>query len=245
MSNLIAWCNDNTTADDNAFADLVANEINVAVIDLAGDPAHYACQVMAARKANMTIHTSYTDDLGYPTRAGKYLGNHIKGLCLPKTTRACLTLPPTLGPVADLADRVEQFCLAVATTGATRHTDLCLSPATLAANPDLARLLVMFNTVSFAPQRKNPGIVMASTWVAKYHLANYKQYLAVDTLGYYQDPNITTGYQLTLGDDYVAQTGDTWHTIAYKHGLTASTLAHANGAQLTDQVWPGQYIRLR
>lgn len=245
MSNLIAWCNDDTTAENKDFADLAASGINVAVIDLASDPSHYACQVMAARKANMTIQTAYTDDLRYPTRAGKYLGNHIKGLCLPKTTRACLVLPLTLGPVDDLADRVEQFCLAVATTGATRHTDLCLSPATLAANPDLERLLVMFNTVSFAPCRQNPGIVMASTWVAKHCVAEYQQYLAVDTLGYYQDSNITTGYQLTFGDEYVVQTGDTWHTIAYKHGLTASTLAHANGAQISDQIWPGQLIRLR
>ena len=50
--------------------------------------------------------------------------------------------------------------------------------------------------------------------------------------------------QLTLDTEYVAQEGDTWVTIATRHGVWLPKLLDMNDAKYEDMVVPGQRIKI-
>lgn len=83
---------------------------------------------------------------------------------------------------------------------------------------------------------KNSGISEAGTWVYTDECEGDVQYLAYDYYGYYTDDS---GYQLSLVDfDYVAQPGDTWYSIARRHGMPVVDLLALNRAIAEDRILP-------
>ena len=243
---MVAWCNEETTTDLVTFEGLSVAGILGAVVDLAGDLDRATRQLSCAHCVELAINVAYTSDLVDPTADGTEFGHRIKRLNLPKSTRACLVLPPSMGVVDDIWDRIEQFYLALATTGATTHADLCVSPATWESNPALETLAWSCNLVSWAPNSAGPQIMESCTWVSTDTVGKAKQYLAIDKLGRYANPGETNGYQLSFDGEYWVEEGDTWRTIAAQHGVDPDELAQLNGRRdCKDPLWPGQYIRLR
>ena len=243
---MIAWCNEETSTDYLDFECMAMAGIMGVVVDLAGDMDRALKQLSSAHCFELPINVAYTSDLSDPTADGTEFGRRIQRFNLPKSTRACLTLPPSMGQVEDIWERVEQFYLALASTGATTHADLCVSPATWEYNPALESLAWSCNLVSWAPNCAGPQIMESCTWVSRDHVGKDTQYLAVDKLGCYANPGETNGYQLSFDNEYLVQEGDTWRTIAAQHGLDPAKLAALNGGRrLKDPIWPGQYIRLR
>lgn len=107
---------------------------------------------------------------------------------------------------------------------------------------DLARLPQMINLTIVNCGANDSGVPVAGTWIYTNEFGGTIQTLAYDYYGYYTDH---TGYQLSLIDtDYVVQPGDTWYSIARRHGMAPVELVDLNRGILTDHLLPGQVIRI-
>ena len=97
-----------------------------------------------------------------------------------------------------------------------------------------------FNLTILNYNKLNSGIDRAGTWVYIQFFEEAVQLLGYDYYGFY------TGEcnQLTLDTEYVAQEGDTWVTIATRHGVWLPKLLDMNDAKYEDMVVPGQRIKI-
>ena len=90
--------------------------------------------------------------------------------------------------------------------------------------------------------KKLSGIAEAGTWVYTNDFEGEAQLLAYDFYGFYTDE---AGYQLSLVDtDYAVQKGDTWHSIARRHGIPLEDLLALNRAEKDDKLFAGQVVRI-
>lgn len=107
---------------------------------------------------------------------------------------------------------------------------------------DLSKLPKMINLTIINCGAKTSGVPEAGTWVYTDEVEGDVQYLAYDYYGYYTDDS---GYQLSLVDfDYVAQPGDTWYSIARRHGMPVVDLLALNRAIAEDRIFAGQVVRI-
>ena len=107
---------------------------------------------------------------------------------------------------------------------------------------DLSKLPKMINLTIINCGAKASGVPTSGTWVYTDELEGDVQYLAYDYYGYYTDDS---GYQLSLVDfDYVAQPGDTWYSIARRHGIPIVDLLALNRSIADDKIYAGQVIRI-
>ncbi|QTQ40918.1 LysM peptidoglycan-binding domain-containing protein [Lactobacillus taiwanensis] len=97
-----------------------------------------------------------------------------------------------------------------------------------------------FNLTIINPRQINSGIDRAGTWISTKDFDSDIQYLGYDYYGFYT----SQGYQMTLEPEYIAQEGDTWVTIATRHGIWLPKLLELNKADYEDIVVPGQKVRL-
>ena len=97
------------------------------------------------------------------------------------------------------------------------------------------------NFTSFNEGKVNSGVDRAATWVYTGEFAGQVQPVGYDFYGFYTGEN---KYQLTLEDTYRARPGDTWVTVATRHGIWLPKLLELNGAKYEDLVVPGQEIKL-
>lgn len=123
------------------------------------------------------------------------------------------------------------------------NIDLCFFKRDLDAQIyDLAKLpkhvnLTIVNCSSFTS-----GVSEAGTWVYTTDFCKVAQTIAYDYYGFYTD---NTGYQLSLVDtDYVVQPGDTWFSIARRHGMPIDDLLKMNRALKEDKIYSGQVIQI-
>lgn len=87
----------------------------------------------------------------------------------------------------------------------------------------------------------NAGINRTSVWVYETKVDGEDTYLGYDYYGFFAD----TSYQLTLDEVYIAQPGDSWVTIATCQGIWLPKLLQLNDAQYSQEVIPGQRIKIR
>lgn len=107
---------------------------------------------------------------------------------------------------------------------------------------DLSKLPKMINLTVINCGASASGVPEAGTWVYTDELEGDVQYLAYDYYGFYTDDS---GYQLSLVDfDYVAQPGDTWYSIARRHGMPVVDLLALNRAIAEDRIFAGQVVRI-
>ena len=107
---------------------------------------------------------------------------------------------------------------------------------------DLSKLPKMINLTIINCGAKASGVPASGTWVYTDEVEGDVQYLAYDYYGYYTDDS---GYQLSLVDfDYVAQPGDTWYSIARRHGMPVVDLLALNRAIAEDRIFAGQVVRI-
>lgn len=97
-----------------------------------------------------------------------------------------------------------------------------------------------FNLTVINPNRVNSGVDKSGTWIYSDSVGEEDQYIGYDFYGFYTKQ----GYQLTLDTEYIAQEGDTWVTIASRHGIWLPKLLTLNKAKYEDLVVPGQRIKL-
>lgn len=108
---------------------------------------------------------------------------------------------------------------------------------------DLSKLPKLINLTIINCDAQNSGVPEAGTWIYTDQMGEMvHQVLAYDFYGFYTDD---TGYQLSLVDtDYVVQKGDTWQSIARRHGVSMDDLLTLNRATIFDQVFEGQVVRI-
>lgn len=107
---------------------------------------------------------------------------------------------------------------------------------------DLSKLPRMLNLTIVNYDAISTGIDVAGTWIYTSNFCNSTQALAYDYYGYYTD---NASYQLSLVDtDYVVQRGDTWISIARRHGIPVLDLLTINRATADDRVFEGQIVRI-
>ena len=87
----------------------------------------------------------------------------------------------------------------------------------------------------------NAGIDRTSVWLYETKVDGEDTYLGYDYYGFFAD----TSYQLTLDEVYIAQPGDSWVTIATCQGIWLPKLLELNDAQYSQEVIPGQRIKIR
>ena len=97
-----------------------------------------------------------------------------------------------------------------------------------------------FNLTIINSNNLNAGIARAGTWISTKDFDSDIQYLGYDYYGFYT----SQGYQMTLEAEYIAQKGDTWVTIATRHGIWLPKLLELNKADYEDLVVPGQRIKV-
>lgn len=83
------------------------------------------------------------------------------------------------------------------------------------------------------------GIEKAGTWLYTATYGEVTQTLAYDFRGFYT----SGGYQLSLTEStYVVQPGDTWYSIAERHGMEVVDLLALNRESMEKPIWAGQTI---
>lgn len=86
------------------------------------------------------------------------------------------------------------------------------------------------------------GISDAGTWAYTTDFCGETQAIAYDFYGFYTD---SSGYQMSLIDtDYVVQPGDSWYSIARRHGMPIIDLLAMNRAVEDDKLYEGQIVRI-
>lgn len=107
---------------------------------------------------------------------------------------------------------------------------------------DPAKLPRFINlTVISCEEKTSVSMLEAGTWVYTSDFENEIQLLAYDFYGFYT----SDGYQLSLIDtDYVVQLGDTWHSIARRHGMPLNDLLALNRANKNEKIYAGQIVRI-
>lgn len=107
---------------------------------------------------------------------------------------------------------------------------------------DLTKIPKMINLTIINCNATESGIFDAGTWVYTTEFRDTTQLLAYDYYGFYTD---NSGYQLSLIDtDYVVQKGDTWHSIARRHGMPLNDLLALNRANKNEKIYAGQIVRI-
>lgn len=107
---------------------------------------------------------------------------------------------------------------------------------------DLSKLPELLNLTISNCDADGAGIATAGTWIYTSNFSNTVQLLAYDYYGYYTD---TVGYQLSLVDsNYVVQRGDTWISIAKRHGIPVVDLLAMNRAKIDERIYAGQVVKI-
>lgn len=86
-----------------------------------------------------------------------------------------------------------------------------------------------------------PGVKGAGTWVYKPRMKNLEM-IAYDFFGYY---DTDANYQLNMLDtEYIVEPGDTWVSIAHRHGMPITKLLQLNDADFKDALFAGQIVKI-
>ena len=195
-----------------------------------------------ARRADMTTHAFMVSDLRDPMEDVQAFTKRFSQLGYSNGSK--ITIWVTSGRyVADREDRIVKTIELLSRYHSRENIDVAFYKRDLDAQVyDLSKLPKMLNLTVVNCGALSSGIDTAGTWIYTTDFCGITQALAYDYYGYYTDNG---DYQLSLVDtDYVVQRGDTWISIARRHGIPVLDLLAMNRADASDRVFAGQIVRI-
>ena len=242
----VAYCSAITTSTLEHYERLKALGINTVSVCLhvSGFEYHKFATIHTdlARKAEMTTHAFMITDLYEPIDDVVAFTKRFINLYYTEQTKITIVVNSDVyckereDKIIEIVDLLSNY-----------HDRNCIDLAFFKRDLDdglydLSKLPKMINLTIINCGAKTSGVPDAGTWVYTDECEGDVQYLAYDYYGYYTDDS---GYQLSLVDfDYVAQPGDTWYSIARRHGIPIVDLLALNRAIADDKIYAGQVVRI-
>lgn len=196
-------------------------------------------QTLLAREAGMKTHACLITDLSEPFHDARHFFTAYQKLGYDLGTKVMILCQPTKHvknpkKLAELLGYISYFV-------AKEDIDVAFYKKDIDRGKfDLNDIPEYFNLTIINSNNLNAGIARAGTWISTKDFDSDIQYLGYDYYGFYT----SQGYQMTLEAEYIAQKGDTWVTIATRHGIWLPKLLELNKADYEDLVVPGQRIKV-
>ena len=193
-----------------------------------------------AKRSGMRVHASLATDLTNPFHDARYFFATYQRLGYSFGSKTMIQCLPD-DRVRDPAKRLHELLGYISYFVNKDDIDIAVDKRYIDENKlKIADIPDYFNLTIINVNKLNSGIDRAGTWIYTDNFEGELQYLGYDYYGFYTKE----GYQLSLDAEYVAQAGDTWVTIATRHGVWLPKLLDMNDAKYEDKVIPGQRIRL-
>lgn len=197
-------------------------------------------QTLLAREAGMKTHACLITDLSEPFHDARHFFTAYQKLGYDLGTKVMILCQPTKhvkNPGKKLAELLGYISYFVA----KEDIDVAFYKKDIdKGKVDLNDIPEYFNLTIINSNNLNAGIARAGTWISTQDFDSDIQYLGYDYYGFYTSQS----YQMTLEAEYIAQKGDTWVTIATRHGIWLPKLLELNKADYEDLVVPGQRIKV-
>lgn len=196
-------------------------------------------QTLLAREAGMKTHACLITDLSEPFHDARHFFTAYQKLGYDLGTKVMILCQPTKHvknpkKLAELLGYISYFV-------AKEDIDVAFYKKDIDRGKfDLNDIPEYFNLTIINSNNLNAGIARAGTWISTKDFDSDIQYLGYDYYGFYTSQS----YQMTLEAEYIAQKGDTWVTIATRHGIWLPKLLELNKADYEDLVVPGQRIKV-
>ncbi|QNQ82908.1 LysM peptidoglycan-binding domain-containing protein (plasmid) [Lactobacillus sp. PV037] len=240
----IAWTFSDTPSGPEKYQKLLKAGVKDLVVPISATKgrllagSHHASLI---RKAGLRLHPCIQTDLSSPIFDTKYFLEACFELHLKRTMKLTVKLVSNK-EVKDKARRINQLVNYLAGIVPEENIGIAIDKKDLDSGEfKIEDLPPTLNVTSFNENKLNSGIEKAGTWIytntfEKEHLA-----LGYDFYGFYTGEQ---EYQLSLESKYISQPGDTWVTIATRHGIWLPKLLQINNATYSTLIVPGQEIKL-
>ena len=243
----LAFCSAITPATSEHYSHLREAGIDTASICLGlSGYNHYKFSVIhtnLARQAGMTTHAFYVTDLNEITDDLYQLSNRFCKLGYSAQSKITIWVTSNRY-IKDKEERINELIDLISRWHNRELIDVAFYKRDIDAGMyNLSKLPKMINLTIINCNALSAGIVEAGTWIYTTNMGDDTQVLAYDYYGYYTDHS---GYQLSLVDtDYIVQKGDTWLSIARRHGIPVNDLISLNrAADIAENLFEGQVVRI-
>lgn len=195
-----------------------------------------------ARQAGMVTHAFMVTDLKNPVDDVIAFTQRYDALAYDSSTKVTLWITSNQY-VKDREERIAKMINLLSNYIQRTNIDIAVYKRDIDAKMyDLGKLPKMINLTVINCSEASSGVSEAGTWVYTTDFCGEAQAIAYDFYGFYTD---ASGYQMSLIDtDYVVQPGDTWYSIARRHGMPIIDLLAMNRAVEDDKLFEGQVVRI-
>lgn len=195
-----------------------------------------------ARKAEMITHAFFVTDLYNPVDDVMKFFQRFNLLGYHPSSKITIWINSDKN-VRDREKEISKMLNLMERFHKREYIDLCFFKRDLDARLyNLEKIPKHINLTVVNCQSLTSEVAEAGTWVYTTDFCDTAQSLAYDYYGFYTD---NTGYQLSLVDtDYVVQPGDTWLSIARRHGMAIDDLLEMNRAVAEEKIYSGQVVRI-
>lgn len=241
-----AFCSAITPADSEYYARLKAAGIDTASICLhLSGYSHYKFATIhtnLARQAGMKTHAFMVTDLTDIYTDMILFSRRFNQLGYTRGEKITIWISPNKRST-DREEKIVEIIDLISNYHDENYIDIALMKRDIDdCIINLSRLPKLINLTIINCNAQLSGIAEAGTWVYTNDFEGETQLLAYDFYGFYTDE---AGYQLSLVDtDYAVQKGDTWHSIARRHGIPLEDLLALNRAEKDDKLFAGQVVRI-
>lgn len=241
----IAFCLATSTAEWEHYEKLKDHGISAVSICLHRSGQAYARMPMihtaVARELGFPTHAFMMTDLAEPLADVHHFTKRFVDLGFPPTSR--ITIWIMNNPhVEDREIKIAQMIKLMSFYHDPKAIDVAIyKQDVIDGLYDFDKMPKLSNLTIINPNDDTRGVKGAGTWVYKSRMANMEM-IAYDYHGYY---DTDANYQLSLIDaDYTVQPGDTWVSIADRHGMPIVKLLELNNADFKDQLFAGQIVKV-
>lgn len=243
----IAFCSAITPATSEHYANLKASGIDTVSVCLHLSSYNYykfsTLHTDLARRAGMVTHAYLHTDLYNPFEDVAKFTQRFDALGFNSSTKITILVNGDRY-VEEREEKIIKIMKLLEKYHPLENIDLAFFKADIDAQLyDLRKVPQMINLtiINCQPYATEAGIPVAGTWVYTSEYLDQIQLVGYDFYSYYT----SGGYQLSLIDtEYVAQKGDTWHSISRRHGIPMIDLLNLNSALLEDKIYEGQVIKI-
>lgn len=195
-----------------------------------------------ARQAGMVTHAFMVTDLKNPVDDVVAFTQRYNALAYDSGTKVTIWVTSNKY-VQDREERIAKMINLLSNYIKRSNIDITVYKRDIDAKMyDLGKLPKMINLTVINVSASFSGVSEAGTWVYTTDFCGETQAIAYDFYGFYTD---NSGYQMSLIDtDYVVQRGDTWYSIARRHGMPIVDLLAMNRAVEDDKLFEGQIVRI-
>ena len=241
----VAWVSAITPSSEEHYQKLLNKDIKdlIVCLHISGFGKYKAGEYHTkfAREAGFYIHPCLATDLSSPALDVKYFFAAFVGLGYTNTSKITIRLLPN-SKVKNKARQLERLINYLSCIVPTKNLGIAVDKKDIDNGKfKLEDIPTFLNFTSFNANSLNAGVDRAGTWIYRNELDGETQPIGYDFYGFYTG---NTEYQLSLDNTYIAQPGDTWVTIATRHGIWLPKLLKINRASYEDLVVPGQEIKL-